>query len=435
MQKRILRTLKGIPILCILLLSMGTSNAQNSSQIDNGHTVIRFDFSKLNGDKVVDISANGFEATLYNSAKVVTIGTKETGIYNVLDLGSMHGLMNMSEDAGTKFCQLNDFSVSAFIRIDDSYEMNDAGSPLFSFTNSLYANSANNGIITLTLANLGYEITPTNRNDVAHSSTKLNHELFKGEWHHVLYTQAGTSGKIYLDGNLITSGTVPTVPADLFTKYEKGTMYNFIGHSGISTEKYLERSLIYDFLVTDYAFSDEEISGSELAIPERIKALNSAITAYRGTSKTAETNTTASANKGKPSGIMVYSGSEAVLNAELTTLDKVTFTTSNTTFNWADASTSVVQNSEVSKIVFTDYKTSARKITKQLSTLQVYPNPANESIELKNAENRVFIYSLSGSIIKSINAKTSIKNIDISDLKEGMYIIKSGNESKRLIKN
>ena len=435
MHKRFLHTFLRIQLIFLSIISIGTVAVASNASIPDEHIIIRFDFSQMNGSKVVDISSNGFEATLYNSAKVVTIGTDQTGIYNVLDLGSVHGLMNIGEEAGEKFCQLNDYSVGAFFRIDNDHEFGEGGSPLFSFSNSLYANSGNDGIITLTLANLGYEITPTNRTDADYAGTKLNQGAFQGDWHHVLYTQNNNIGKIYLDGSLVASDTIETVPADLYSKYGSGTSFNFIGHSGFSTEKYLDRSLIYDFCVMDYALSDDEIKGSELSIAERIKSLNEAVEAYRATSKTSETNVKAIVNKGTPKNFVVYSNSEVVLNGEMSNLSKITFSTSNTTFNWNDSSSSIVANNQLSKIVFSDFTTSAKRIQSNLNGLQVYPNPAENEVQIKNAGKSVKIYSLSGQLMKSVHANHPIEKIDISDLKDGMYIIQSGNESKRLIKN
>ena len=65
--------------------------------------------------------------------------------------------------------------------------------------------------------------------------------------------------------------------------------------------------------------------------------------------------------------------------------------------------------------------------TNSVSTFKTYPNPAKESIEIISNETieNVIIYNLNGKILKS----ESSKNINISDLPSGLYLIevKTGN--------
>ena len=74
--------------------------------------------------------------------------------------------------------------------------------------------------------------------------------------------------------------------------------------------------------------------------------------------------------------------------------------------------------------------------------LSVYPNPANKKVfikTLKNSSNsKVSIYTLSGEWIKEVNAAQAITEIDISNLPNGIYLIKlkanGGTRVAKLIK-
>lgn len=65
--------------------------------------------------------------------------------------------------------------------------------------------------------------------------------------------------------------------------------------------------------------------------------------------------------------------------------------------------------------------------------LLIYPNPANELLNLKGFEsNKITIVNSFGQIIKSFKIENN--QIDISDLKSGVYFIKTGNVYSKFIK-
>jgi dienelactone hydrolase len=68
--------------------------------------------------------------------------------------------------------------------------------------------------------------------------------------------------------------------------------------------------------------------------------------------------------------------------------------------------------------------------------LIVYPNPANNTITLKgilNKNNNYKIISIDGRLLKNEILNTS--NIDISDLKKGIYFLEYENQKRKIIKN
>ena len=62
-------------------------------------------------------------------------------------------------------------------------------------------------------------------------------------------------------------------------------------------------------------------------------------------------------------------------------------------------------------------------------SLTVYPNPATNFIQIESAE-AIGIYDLSGRLLMEGSG-----NMDVSSLPNGMYFIKAGSESKKLIIN
>ena len=67
------------------------------------------------------------------------------------------------------------------------------------------------------------------------------------------------------------------------------------------------------------------------------------------------------------------------------------------------------------------------------NTLILYPNPAKESITL-TAVDDIFIYNSLGQIVRQMKNPKGETTINISDLPQGTYYIKSDNKQQKLIK-
>jgi uncharacterized delta-60 repeat protein len=95
------------------------------------------------------------------------------------------------------------------------------------------------------------------------------------------------------------------------------------------------------------------------------------------------------------------------------------------------------------KTVDADNKISYSQIvmirTTNRAKLEVYPNPAKNSLQVQftSSDRTLFIYDIAGRAVKTVmvNQRGTVSLVlDISDLKQGVYIVKSGNESVRLVK-
>ena len=68
----------------------------------------------------------------------------------------------------------------------------------------------------------------------------------------------------------------------------------------------------------------------------------------------------------------------------------------------------------------------------KLELVKLYPNPVNNilNIESELAVANVSIYSITGSLVHQVNSSRMLsQSIDISELAEGMYIIRLGFEN------
>ena len=66
------------------------------------------------------------------------------------------------------------------------------------------------------------------------------------------------------------------------------------------------------------------------------------------------------------------------------------------------------------------------------ATLVVYPNPASSEITLNGNEEFVEIYDMNGRLVKSINTPEITPKVDVRDLPQGLYLIKSMDQTTKL---
>ncbi|MCG8578309.1 MAG: InlB B-repeat-containing protein [Bacteroidales bacterium] len=66
--------------------------------------------------------------------------------------------------------------------------------------------------------------------------------------------------------------------------------------------------------------------------------------------------------------------------------------------------------------------------------IKVYPNPATTHLTIEGAERETLsIYSVSGALVKQVSKLSNNQTRQIGDLRKGIYIIKTGNYSQRLV--
>lgn len=226
----------------IILISSLILNAQNEN------LKIHYNFQQLNNNGIVaDVSGNGYDATIKNNAYIDKMGG-----YTILNLGVNNGYLDMGESTGNLINSLNSFSISTYICVNELADLNVNGNFIWSFANSDDIIAQPNGCMFYSAKIDGYKITLTDYR--TEMGIERRTQMVKKIWKHLVYTQSGTIGTIYIDGSLVTSGNVSILPQQL-----GNTRYNFLGRSPYSADVYL-KGLISDFRIYNKALSPSEVT-------------------------------------------------------------------------------------------------------------------------------------------------------------------------------
>lgn len=244
-----------------------------------GDLIAHYDFSNEDGRFVKSLAEKQFEGVLVNEATIREIGTDETGKFKVLDLGNETGYFDMGEEVGKVLVHANDYSISAYYRIDTAYsELTFNGNFLWTFSNSNDSFADQNGYIIGSLLSQGNSITPAYYStESGNQSVSLLEPAPKGSWHHIGYTQQAGIGTIYIDGIPTLFGDITNTPTFALKKDGLlGTLYNWIGRSNFVNDVYLRNTLVYDFRLYNRALSDAEMAITEQDVSGTIEGLNKA---------------------------------------------------------------------------------------------------------------------------------------------------------------
>jgi hypothetical protein len=229
--------------LCLFCVSMVQLSAQSNLKL-------HYSFKNLSSDssQVIDDSGNGHNARLINGAKSCKFGTS-----NILNLGTANGHLDFGPSLGTLVASLQDFTIAAYLYVDQSTAVTDNGNFVWTFSNSNNMGTDQNGCMFFSAKSTRFAISLTNWN--GEQSVNSNKTFPQGIWKHVAYVQSGTTGSIYLDGVLVSSATVSLKPGQLGP-----TQFNYIGRSAYSADTYLKKSYLADFRIYDNALSVSEIA-------------------------------------------------------------------------------------------------------------------------------------------------------------------------------
>ena len=227
----------------VALVSAVTAAAQ-----DNG-LKLHFDFNTATENTVTDV-AGGIQAKLMNQAKVTKMGQ-----YGVLDLGNGTGYLDMTASAGQIVRQLENFTVSAYYRIDETASLSGAGHFLWSFSQSEANTQYASPYMAYRLNAQRMAISTGGWS--GETAVSIGSESQKGSWIHVLYRQTGQTGELFLNGvRKLQSNTMPV----LKNAFTASPAYNWIGRAPFSGDSYLKQTLVADFRLYDHAVSDDEVA-------------------------------------------------------------------------------------------------------------------------------------------------------------------------------
>ncbi len=249
----------------------------------NSDLLVRYDFSNTVGNIVTDLGEKKLQGILMNDAKVREIGTDASGKFMVLDLYDSLGYFDMGLEVGRILAGVNDYTMSAFFRIDENYtDLTKNGNFLWNFSNTNNVNlNPNAGYLFASLKNT--EISASTGNwSWANGNRAVNIGTTApvGSWHNITYTQTGNTGTLYIDGMpSAVADTMINSPAKIFSQYGKnGSPYNWLAKSCYEAngDVYLRQTLVHDFRIYNRALSDIEILALELNVGEILTNLDAA---------------------------------------------------------------------------------------------------------------------------------------------------------------
>lgn len=404
-----------------------------------GDLLLRYDFSNLEGDVVMDVAEKQFSGSLKNSAKVVTIGTAGTGTYNVLHTGADNGYFDMGPQAGLVLARLENFTISAYFRIDPGNEDPSLqGNSLWTFSNSENAFSGRDGYFSSGLGTLGISITPGYNTKASGLQTvAFGRHAFTGQWHHFAYTQRGNVGTIYIDGAAMASGEVTQTPfSSLVTDGSLGTGFNWIGRPPIYGMPYLENTLIWDLRLYSRGLSAIEISDRVLDVMQTLPSLERATEAYLGDSRSTETAPPELKHHPAPTYMEITNQQHFSSRIDLGNVQKITFSGEDTNIGITSGGSRSFATDNILHIVFGPRETGTHD-RPGARNMELYPNPSADRVFIRSAddgEENIRIISLSGTVVRTVEMKVPQIEIDISDLPPGLYIIERGIHSLKLLK-
>lgn len=123
----------------------------------------------------------------------------------------------------------------------------------------------------------------------------------------------------------------------------------------------------------------------------------------------------------------------------LTSLKNMTFPNGNLLLTYASGSTDSYSLTDISKLFFGDAITGIdeQQGSEGAEKLSVYPNPANDVINLKNAPDgtsTVKIYRMEGVMVLNKEISAGSLSIDVSNLAKGFYLLTLNGQAFKFIK-
>lgn len=253
--------------------------AANDGSAFANDLLVKHDFANasVNDSIVYDAAEKHFAAKLKNDAKINVMGTSTK--YKVLNLGDSIGYLDLGPEIGKLMYNQNDYTMSAYYRVeDDTTTLVGNGHFIWTFSNGDDQMTNQNGYIIGSLINQSVSITPGYYTAATgNQAVGFTNPAFKGSWHHLAYTQSGETGTIYIDGLVQATGTITNLPSTALPKANMlGTPFNWIGRSNYTTDKYLRKTLVYDFRLYRKALTGAEIETTDLNVVTTIGALDAA---------------------------------------------------------------------------------------------------------------------------------------------------------------
>jgi len=232
----------------LLITIAGISQQVNAN---DSSLKLHYNFTEIVPGIIRDITGNGNDGMLRNGAK-----TDKDGLNSVLFLGNRGGYLDMGEKTGTLISTLEDFTISTFLKPDKNTNISGDG-------NFLWVFSTDDNCTEIKGKYISYRV---NRQRYAQATGGYNNEKVaveygqtasRGNWMHIVYTQAGRQGQLFINGKRVATGRADFKPSDI----GEPTRFNWIGRPQFRADSYLSNARISDFRIYNRALNQDEIKG------------------------------------------------------------------------------------------------------------------------------------------------------------------------------
>ena len=231
----------------LLILTIATlMGAQCFSQ----KLILHYDFKKAENGLVTDRTKSHYNGSLMGSAK---IESAQDG--NCADLGYGNGYIDMGSNIGKKLQSIDEFTVAVKYKVDEKASLQGNGYFLWAFS-TLEQNTQHEGRYHAYKLNV-----QRGENSIGgwanETIIEIGKQSEKGKWLHVVYTQKGSVGTLYLNGQQVDANN------DMFTLDrtfpDEAPAFNWIGRAPFKGDAFLAGTKIADVRVYDGALTAKQV--------------------------------------------------------------------------------------------------------------------------------------------------------------------------------
>ena len=231
----------------LLILTIATlMGAQCFSQ----KLILHYDFKKAENGLVTDRTKSHYDGSLMGSAK---IESAQDG--NCADLGYGNGYIDMGSNIGKKLQSIDEFTVAVKYKVDEKASLQGNGYFLWAFS-TLEQNTQHEGRYHAYKLNV-----QRGENSIGgwanETIIEIGKQSEKGKWLHVVYTQKGSVGILYLNGQQVDANN------DMFTVDrtfpDEAPAFNWIGRAPFKGDAFLAGTKIADVRMYDGALTAKQV--------------------------------------------------------------------------------------------------------------------------------------------------------------------------------
>lgn len=212
--------------------------------------ILHYDFKKAENGLVTDRTKSHYNGSLMGSAK---IESAQDG--NCADLGYGNGYIDMGSNIGKKLQSIDEFTVAVKYKVDEKASLQGNGYFLWAFS-TLEQNTQHEGRYHAYKLNV-----QRGENSIGgwanETILEIGKQSEKGKWLHAVYTQKGSIGILYLNGQQVDANN------DMFTLDrtfpDEAPAFNWIGRAPFKGDAFLAGTKIADVRVYDGALTAKQV--------------------------------------------------------------------------------------------------------------------------------------------------------------------------------